>query len=351
MSFKLSCSNPIYIKKTNLIVPCGKCINCRRKYQLSWVVRLQHQYISSNQKALFLTLTYNDDNLPLNSTLVKKDIQDFMKRYRKHYNDIRIKYFAVGEYGSKTMRPHYHIIIFGINSFNSDFLNMRMANMVSRYIWKKGFCHIGDVNEKTIRYCSKYIMKEFVKGYNKNDFDKAGMVYPFSLKSTGLGLHYLLSNYDYIKEQILNDRPISLYKTKIGYPRYYRKKILEFGDVEEDYFLNNYKNYMDLLGPSIKSELNAANIPFKYDNISLYSYFNIEREKKLVRYPHKFSLKKRYLSDISMSLFKYMPYSDEEIKDIQENHWFKVYLDYYNTNVTLKRKENLIKNWKDSDYE
>lgn len=351
MSFKLNCSNPIYVKKTNFLVPCGKCINCRRKYQFSWVVRLQHQYISCKQKALFLTLTYNDDNLPLNSTLVKKDIQDFIKRYRKHYNDIKIKYFAVGEYGSKTMRPHYHIIIFGINSFNNKFLNNRMANMVSNYIWKKGFCHIGDVNEKTIRYCSKYVMKEFVKGYNKDDFNKAGMTYPFSLKSTGLGLEYFLQNYNYIKEQILNNRPISLYKSKIGYPRYYRKKLIEFNDVDENYFMDNYRNFMDILEPSIKSELKELNIPYKYDNISLYSYFNIDNERKSVRYKRKLSLKKRYKNDIEYSFIRYEPYTFDEIESIKQNHWFKVYLDYYNSNVTLKKTKSLIENWVDSDYE
>ena len=103
---KLSCRNPIYVKE--MIVPCGKCFTCRSKYRLSWQLRLQHELLSYNYNAMFLTLTYDDDNLPTNETLVKKDVQDFIKRLRKFYNDVKIRYFAVGEYGSEKHRPHYH---------------------------------------------------------------------------------------------------------------------------------------------------------------------------------------------------------------------------------------------------
>lgn len=353
MSFSLSCKNPIYIKKTNLLVPCGKCLICRRKYQLSWVVRLQHEYLSSDRKSLFLTLSYNDNNLPLNNTLVKKDVQDFLKRLRKFYSGVKIKYFAVGEYGSKTMRPHYHIIIFGLKSFNDIKKNRGLAHLFSEKIWKKGFCHIGDVNVKTIRYCSKYIMKEFVKGYDKDSFEKAGMLFPFSLKSTGLGLKYFMDNIDYIKDQIINNRPISLYKAKIGYPRYYRKKLVDLGLIDENFFMDNYKSYMDILQVSMFKELKECgySLDNSYPHISLYQFFNIDKEYKRELTDVSITIPRRYRNTVKFKSVKFTPYSFEEIEDIQKNHWFVIYKNHYYSSVYKKKFQNTINNWVDSDYE
>lgn len=353
MSFSLSCKNPIYIKKTNLLVPCGKCLICRRKYQLSWVVRLQHEYLSQDRKALFLTLSYNNDNLPLNNSLVKKDVQDFLKRLRKFYSDTKIKYFAVGEYGSKTFRPHYHIIIFGLKSYNNQKENMGLAHLISEKIWKKGFCHIGDVNVKTIRYCSKYILKEFVKGYDKEQFEKAGMLFPFSLKSTGLGLKYFMDNIDYIKDSIINNKPISLFKAKIGYPRYYRKKLVDMGIIEEDFYMNNYNRYMDTLQTSMINELKECGYSLDncYLHISLYQYFNIEKEYKKEYHDLSINIPRRYKSNFKFKTIKFIPYSFEEIEDIQKNHWFNIYKQHYYTSVYRRKLQNTINNWQDSEYE
>lgn len=46
-------------------------------------------------------------------TLRKRHYQLFFKRLRKWYGK-PIRYFGTGEYGSKTQRPHYHFIIFGL---------------------------------------------------------------------------------------------------------------------------------------------------------------------------------------------------------------------------------------------
>lgn len=48
--------------------------------------------------------------------LVKSDLQKFFKRFRKLFSyafpSDSFKYFAIGEYGSQTFRPHYHILLF-----------------------------------------------------------------------------------------------------------------------------------------------------------------------------------------------------------------------------------------------
>lgn len=109
-------------------VPCGQCIGCRLDRSRDWANRcmLELQY---HRSAYFVTLTYNDEHVPRSYysdpetgeafeslTLVPRDLQLFFKRLRKKVGKIR--YFACGEYGDQTMRPHYHAIIFGLELYD-----------------------------------------------------------------------------------------------------------------------------------------------------------------------------------------------------------------------------------------
>lgn len=66
----------------------------------------------------FVTLTYTDKTLPLTThglpTLNPRDLQLWLKRLRKAMSPFRLRFYAVGEYGGKTERPHYHAILFGM---------------------------------------------------------------------------------------------------------------------------------------------------------------------------------------------------------------------------------------------
>ena len=79
---------------------------------------------TQHPETCFLTLTYDDDNLPWVyhedndlwiPTLVKSHLQKWIASVRYHvkWNTSPIRYFAAGEYGSKGGRPHYHVILFG----------------------------------------------------------------------------------------------------------------------------------------------------------------------------------------------------------------------------------------------
>lgn len=110
-------------------IPCGKCIGCRLDYSRQWANRcmLEAQYHPEGT-CWFFTITYNDKYVPKvvtqdpetgksvpAYTLRKRDFQLFMKRLRKAFSDDRIRFFAAGEYGSETFRPHYHAVIFGLH--------------------------------------------------------------------------------------------------------------------------------------------------------------------------------------------------------------------------------------------
>ena len=120
----MQCVKPIRIKgkqgtysfknfSDGMYVPCGRCIACRIRKREEWTIRLLHE-LKYHADAVFVTLTYNDESLPINQkgypTLRKKHLQDFFKRLRinldRDYHHRKIKYFACGEYGDCTGRPH-----------------------------------------------------------------------------------------------------------------------------------------------------------------------------------------------------------------------------------------------------
>lgn len=144
-------------------IPCGRCSGCRLEHSRQWALRCMHEKRMHTDSA-FLTLTYDNAHLPSGGTLVKRDLQLFMKRYRK-YAGTGIRFFACGEYGEKTNRPHYHVLL-----LNSDFPDRRLASsgeMYSLYksatlskLWDAGNSIIGNVTFDSCAYVARYCMKK-----------------------------------------------------------------------------------------------------------------------------------------------------------------------------------------------
>lgn len=176
----MNCPNPRYVWPTGKIqaVPCGKCLACLSNKRQDWSFRLMQEYKRS-KSAAFITLTYHPKFYP-NSGLSKRHFQLFMKRLRRNSTD-RLRYFAVGEYGGKTGRGHYHAIIF--NFVGDEKFLQSIWSLDGEPI---GIVHIGKVNEASVRYCTKYVIQR------GNHMDKK-LNKPFSLmsRSFGLGLWYL----------------------------------------------------------------------------------------------------------------------------------------------------------------
>lgn len=146
-------------------VPCGQCIGCRLERSRQWAMRIMHE--ASLQLAnCFVTLTYDDANLPADGSLVKKHFQDFIKRLRKRYSDRRISYFHCGEYGDDNGRPHYHAILFNIEFPDCVFAstNHRGDRVYSSKIleetWGKGLCWLGSVTFESAGYVARYCLKK-----------------------------------------------------------------------------------------------------------------------------------------------------------------------------------------------
>lgn len=178
-----------------IIIPCGKCPGCKIDHANEFATRVCME-IKNSKKNAFLTLTYNNENLPEKRSLVKKDLQKFWKRLRK--SGEKVRYLCSGEYGPRTSRPHYHAVV--LNYWPEDAKtykpnitgDMLYTSEKLNKIWGKGYVIVGRVNYETAAYVARYVYKKAF-GLNKEYFKKKKKEPEFTLSSRrpGLGIEGL----------------------------------------------------------------------------------------------------------------------------------------------------------------
>lgn len=209
-------------------VPCGHCTLCTKRRRLEWTLRLimEAQYYSPDDIA-WVTLTYNNENLPYCidvtkpshdflslPTLWPKHCPDFMKRLRRKL-DYKVRFYAVGEYGSKYQRPHLHLIIFGLKRADWHYV---------KDCWKFGFSLTKSFFDETCGYAAGYVQKKLFGGDNYD-----GRIPPFMRCSLNpsIGEQYFLDNFDTICKQGF----IKFNGVKCSIPRTFLRKAYEAGKV------------------------------------------------------------------------------------------------------------------------
>ncbi|AXL14883.1 replication initiator protein [Microviridae sp.] len=105
----MKCGYPVDIGGN--LHPCGRCMPCRINTKRMWTGRIIGESVAYKNNSTFLTMTYDEEHKPKDNSLSFRDLQGYLKRLRSGSLG-ELRYFAVGEYGDKTARPHYHAIIF-----------------------------------------------------------------------------------------------------------------------------------------------------------------------------------------------------------------------------------------------
>lgn len=198
-----------------LTIPCGHCIECRLKYSRHWATRCCLE-ASEHEHNYFLTLTYDDDHLPVDqflafdpatgevnglrqsSPLRPRDVQLFLKRLREAWSRKHgcedIRFFLSGEYGSHTMRPHYHMIafnlpIFDLVQYKKNFRGEILFNSAEiQELWSHGYVVIGEVTFDSAAYVARYILKKQTGPGSAGFYESQGLFPEFSRMSRRPGL-------------------------------------------------------------------------------------------------------------------------------------------------------------------
>lgn len=245
------CISPIRLKDADAVVPCGRCYPCKMRRVSAWSFRLMKE-AERSRSAFFLTLTYDNDHVPVSPNgfltldIPKKDVsgkyisshvQLFLKRLRYYNEDNNkwpLKYYMCGEYGSESMRPHYHIILF--NCEISNLLGEKYANQAKMGnllldgkqefkcdSWPCGHITVGDFSMGSVGYTLKYISKDSQVG----KFDRDDRVREYSRMSKSLGDNYLTDDMKkWHKDDPLNRMYcVTVEGDKLTMPRYYKEKI------------------------------------------------------------------------------------------------------------------------------
>lgn len=189
-------SRTFHVKRV-IDAPCGKCIECLKKRQNDWKMRICHE-CGFWSHIYFFTLTYRDSMLPcsvcdnevydssigvfrkpqaeqlaerygldVKSTAYVDDVQNFIKRIRTDYErkngkKWNVKYFICAEYGPNpkgTKRPHYHGVLM------TDVERVDLLPYFNRWsedFGRMDFVEVGILREdksSVANYISKYCAK------------------------------------------------------------------------------------------------------------------------------------------------------------------------------------------------
>lgn len=215
-------------------VPCGQCVGCRIDRVSQWVVRLTHEAQLHDKKS-FLTLTYAPDKLPEGGSLMKRDLQLFMKRLRSAHGGT-LRFFDCGEYGENFGRPHYHMILFGVDfadriKFSTSGDNDLYTSPTLDKLWGLGHCLIGSVTPDSCRYVASYIFKKFTgedaaRHYERVDLSTGEIIqlqpeFVTMSRRPGIGAGW----YGKFSSDLYPDDFSVVFGRKLSVPKYYDKQL------------------------------------------------------------------------------------------------------------------------------
>lgn len=301
-----------------LAVPCSKCVLCRDKKAREWSFRAACENSTATTEPLFLTLTYNPKHLPENGVF-KEEIQLFMKRLRrsldrKNYTH-NLRYFACAEYGTKSKRPHYHLILWNFPEMNTMYQKLKFVENAWKIPTGKyrkdgspitsslGFALCVPCRTGAISYVMKYMRKPATIPEGKND-----VFFLSSRKNGGIGAEYArkmkpfylknpavldMSVYDPYANKQFNSSIPAYYK-RLFYPshsqivkqsdRENHKKLLHLL-IKQDYIYTQILGHSRYtLSPELKTVLKKFSFHRKYRRVSFHrnNYFsylkNVSRE-------------------------------------------------------------------------
>lgn len=162
----MRCSTP-YVGKFG-VHGCGQCMPCRVNRQRLWYHRILLEAMCHEASA-FTTLTYSSESCPVDGSVRPAALTLWFKRLRKRLSPVRFRYFAVGEYGDQSWRPHYHAVLFGLGCQSGPISSDGRSCLcflcsAVRETWPFGHTMTALLTLERARYIAKYTIKRMTHG-------------------------------------------------------------------------------------------------------------------------------------------------------------------------------------------
>lgn len=284
-NFKNRSSGKAFIKGIEEF-ECGHCPECLQKKSRKWALRCAMEAKVSH--GVMVTLTYdtykvingkesNFEENPINPNmpLSKEHCQKFIKRLRKHFEPLKIKYLLTAERGKKG-RAHYHALIFGVQFDDlvrykkSDRGNWIYKSQTLTKLWTYGICTVDCINlsAKTARYCTKYCSKD------------SGAEETFMLFSRGIGDQKLL--------ELFNGKSYWIDGREYSIPKQIWQKV-----IEKRYNCKGFSKYVgrehiENIEKIVCNKLDKIEKKFGEEIVTSSFYDIVRRQRKYIEKPTQF---------------------------------------------------------------
>lgn len=232
---------------------CGQCIHCLINKARVWTHRICLE-ARMNLNNCFVTLTYDEDHIPDPPHVSIPHLQKYLKRLRNAVSPTKFRYFAVGEYGNRSWRPHYHLAIFGLGINEKDIIDKQ---------WHEGFTYTGDLNLHSARYISGYVVKG-IKGKKAAELGKHREFMLSSRSGGGIGIQAIKRVAERINENEFVEKKV------IRCFRYGKKKDLPLGR----YLIEKLSDELGLSEEQKKLEFWKYQDQLVMENIDNFGYYD-----------------------------------------------------------------------------
>jgi len=262
---------------------CGQCFPCRINRRRVWTHRLMLESLVHGDST-FGTLTYAPEHLPAGGNLVPEHLRNFLKRLRFEISPRRLRFYAVGEYGDKSWRPHYHLALFGVSIAETEMV---------RRVWGFGHVMLGDLTTSSAQYIAGYVTKKMTNSKDSRlsgrhpEFARMSLKPGIGALSIGQVAAVLKSPFGQEEVQALGDVPHSLKVGSKAMPlgRYLRRKLREAlgrsPDTPEEVILRYAQEMHDLFESEKVNEADKAYPSSFNDKKSVYQRMNKQRYRNV----------------------------------------------------------------------
>lgn len=218
-------------------IPCGQCTACRIAKAKEWAARCMNEASLYDENS-FITLTFDDDHLPEDYSVHIRTFQLFMYRLRQSIKPAVCRVFYCGEYGPKTLRPHYHALLFNYDFHDRVLYSINRGNRLYTSaqltkLWPYGLSTVGNLTHQSAGYVARYNMKKIYGSRAEDHYTRIHPVTGRLCKVTpeflrmsnrpGIGATWL----DRFKTDVFPSDFIIIDGQKFSVPRYYFNRLSE----------------------------------------------------------------------------------------------------------------------------